>query len=552
MHHTIPVTGSRWTQPIRQSLLTLGMLLALLLSAPTMAQGFDGDRFLEQCLRLEAGGDYVSARESCLNALELDPAGTDTLLALARLEVRLGELSSAENRLLQLRARVSTAEPALLLAEIALERGDMLLAESYLDGAAGQLATSPNAELSARHSWLLGLTLERSGEFQEALGHYRRAAASQPLEQDYYLSAARVLLKLGLPEAAVDELLQYRTASGQRGDADLHSLLGEAQWAAGRLETAASEYEAAFALRAGRDAEAQAADLRSLTAIYYGMGDVQGGNAALGDALGQGNLIRLLAGNSLMWLLVLLLIAALHLLSESRIQEHRTIEAVEGPQMWSVARVYSVLVVSALLGLVAVIAWSILVLDNWTAAFTPLQAGQVKALFLIVFSLSSVTGSWLGARKHGWRPAEILLGRSEHMVTGVILGAVLILLAVLWQRYVPTGLLAGNWHFELSRLSGLSLLAVVLLPFSELYFRSFAVPALDKRYGGNLAVLISAGLYALVLGTPVVLSVLIGFALAVAFLRTRSGLLAVTAQLVLQLGLVLLYMTWSGLSAFFA
>src|SRR5690606_27462238 len=148
-------------------------------------------------------------------------------------------------------------------------------------------------------------------------------------------------------------------------------------------------------------------------------------------------------------------------------------------------------------GLVAVIAWSVLVLDNWTAVFTPLQAGQVKAIFLIVFSLSSVTGSWLAARKHGWRPGEVLLGRSEHMLTGVVLGAVLILLAVLWQRFVPTGLLAGNWHFELGRLSGLSLLAVVLLPFSELFFRSFAVPALDKRYGGNLAVLISAGLYAL-------------------------------------------------------
>src|SRR5690554_2881859 len=149
MHHTIPVTGSRGAHSFSQGLLTLGMVLALLFSASATAQSFDGDRFLEQCLRLEAGGDYVSARESCLNALELDPSGTDILLALARLELRLGELSSAENRLLQLRARVPTAEPALLLAEIALERGDMLLAESYLDGAAGQLATSPNAELSA-------------------------------------------------------------------------------------------------------------------------------------------------------------------------------------------------------------------------------------------------------------------------------------------------------------------------------------------------------------------------------------------------------------------
>src|SRR5690554_980899 len=177
MHHTIPVSGATWARTLRQGTFLLGMLAVLLIQATTVAQNFDGNRFVQQCLRLEAGGDYVSARESCLNALELDPSGTDTLLALARLEIRLGELSSAENRLLQLRARVATAEPALLLAEVALERDDALLAESYLQSAQQQLASNPNAELAARHSWLLGRSLEAAGELQEALGHYRRSAA---------------------------------------------------------------------------------------------------------------------------------------------------------------------------------------------------------------------------------------------------------------------------------------------------------------------------------------------------------------------------------------
>ncbi len=551
MHHAVPHTGSsRALKPGR--LLKILALLLFTISAWGSAQNFDGDRFVQQCLRLEAGGDYVSARESCLNALELDPSGTDTLLALARLEIRLGELSSAENRLLQLRARVATAEPALLLAEVALERDDALLAESYLQSAQQQLATNPNAELAARHSWLLGRSLEAAGELQESLGHYRRAAAGQPLEAEYYMTAARVLLRMGLPDAAAEELLQYRIASGERGDANLHSLLGQAQWAAGRLQAAATEFETAYSLRAGRNAEAQADDLRSLTAIYYGMGDVQGGNAALSDALGQGNLVRLLAGNSLMWLLVLLLIAALHLLSESRIQEHRTIEAVEGPQLWSVAQVYSVLVVSALIALIAVIAWSVLVLDNWTAVFTPLQAGQVKAVFIIVFSVCALTGSWLAVRRHGWHASNVLLGRGEHLLTGLVIGAVLVGVAILWQLFMPAGLLKGAWQFELSRVSGLTLAAMVLVSFAELFFRSFAVPALDKRYGSNIAIVISAGLYALVLGTPVLLSLVIGLVLGVAFLRSRSGLLVLTAQLVLQLGLVLLHMAWSGLTAIFA
>ncbi len=534
------------------SLLRSMLLLLALLPATAFAQNFDGARFLDQCLRLEAGGDLISARESCLNALELDGSNSDALLALARLEIRLGDLSSAENRLLQLRARVVSAEPALLLAEIALERNDRVMAESYLGSAASQLVNTPNAELEARQAWLLGRTLEAQGLDQEALGNYRRASATQPLEIEYYKSAARVLLDMGLPEAAAEELLQYRSAAGQRGDAELHSLLGESLWASGRLEAAANEYEAAFALRAGRDAEAQAADLRSLTAIYYGMGDTTLGGAALSDALSQGNLVKLLAGNTLMWLLVLLLLAGVHLVSEGQHQEHQTVEVSDGPGMWSITRVYSVLVWSALLGLAAVLAWSILVLRNFTAVFTPLQAGQVKAVFIIVFVLAAVIGSWLTVRRHGWNPAEKLLGRGEHVAPGIVLGLLLLGLVAAWQLLVPAGFLKGAWHFELGRLTGITLAAICLLPLGEIFFRSFAIPALARRYSANIAVPIAAALYALVLGTPVVLSLVIGLVLGTAFLRIRSGLLVISAQLVLQLGLVLLNMLWAGLSAVLA
>lgn len=533
------------------SLLAAIFALALLLPGLAGAQSFDGARFLDQCLRLEAGGDYVSARESCLNALELDPGNTDTLLALARLEIRLGELNSAENRLLPLQSRVTTAEPALLLAELALERDDLVLAEGYLDTASRQLASNQNSEHSARQAWLLGRTLEMRGEPQEALGQYRRATDAQPLEEAYWQSAASVLLGMGLPVAAADELLQYRTTSGQRGSADLHSLLGQSLWASGRLQAAATEYEAAFALRAGRDAEAQAADLRSLTTIYYGLGDTAGGNAALGDAIRQGNLVRLLSGNALMWLLVLLLLAAVHLISESRIQDHQTLQSAEGPRLWSITRIYSVLIISALLALVAVLLYSALVLQNYTAMFTPLQAGQVKSIFVIVFVISAVLASWIIVRKHGWNPRERLLGRSDHAVTGLGLGLILLVLVTAWQFFVPTGLLRSDWHFDLRNVDAVALAAILLLPLGELYFRSFSIPALEKRYSGNLAVPISAGLYALVLGTPVILSIVLGLILGYAFLRVRSGLMVVTAQLVLQLGLVLLHMLWSGFAATF-
>ena len=79
-----------------------------------------------------------------------------------------------------------------------------------------------------------------------------------------------------------------------------------------------------------------------------------------------------------------------------------------------------------------------------------------------------------------------------------------------------------------------------MLPFSELYFRAFALPAFAKRYSGNMAVFLAAALYALVLGTPVLLNLVIGVLLGLGFLRSRSGLYVMSAQLVLQLGIVLL------------
>ena len=282
------------------------------------------------------------------------------------------------------------------------------------------------------------------------------------------------------------------------------------------------------------------------------MGDTTGGTAALSDAVGQGNLMRLLTGNTLLWLLLLVLLAAVHLISESRMHEHQTVEITEGPRQWSITRIYSVLVFSALLGLVAALLYSVLVLDNYTAMFTPLQAGQVKSVFVIVFMLSAVVASWIAVRQHGWSSSERLLGRSEHVVSGLLLGLVLLALTAAWQLVMPDGLLKGPWHVNLRRIDSLALAAIVLIPLGELFFRSFAVPALEKRYNGNVAVAISAGLYALVLGTPIVLSLVIGVILGIAFLRSRSGFMAVTAQLVLQLGLVLLHMLWSGLSAAFA
>ena len=56
-------------------------------------------------------------------------------------------------------------------------------------------------------------------------------------------------------------------------------------------------------------------------------------------------------------------------------------------------------------------------------------------------------------RRGGWNAAERLLGQGGQIVPGVLWGLLLLVIAVVWQRFVPAGLLSPAWHLELSRLS---------------------------------------------------------------------------------------------------
>ena len=99
--------------------LTLALMAIAWSAAIAQGQAFSSERYLQECLRFEAGGDLGTARGSCLNALEIAPDLVDAQLALARIEFGLGDLASAESRLVRIRGQVPGAEPAVLLAEIA-------------------------------------------------------------------------------------------------------------------------------------------------------------------------------------------------------------------------------------------------------------------------------------------------------------------------------------------------------------------------------------------------------------------------------------------------
>jgi len=297
---------------------TLALLAIAWSAATAQGQAFSSDRYLEQCLRFEAGGDLGTARGSCLNALEIEPDLVDAQLALARIEFGLGELASAESRLLQIRGRVPGAEPAVLLAEIAFasERVDEAAAQTAT--ARSLLAQQDDLGFRARVAYLDGRIAETRGEIDAALAAYAEAVAADGLEVRYRLASAELRYRLGDFDGTLAELRAYEALSGGALDADVKSLIGRALWAQGDATEAAGQIETALALRTLRDSSAQAADLRALSVLYFGQGDVEGGGLALREASRRGNLIEQFDGNTMLWLLVLAVLLAVHLVGETR------------------------------------------------------------------------------------------------------------------------------------------------------------------------------------------------------------------------------------------
>ncbi len=498
---------------------------------------FSASAYYQQCLRFEAGGDLETARQSCLNALQLEPGSSDTQLALARIELALGNVASAEGRLRALRPAELTAEAYLLWAEIAFATQRFDETERHLRAAGERLAERFNRDLEGRRRYLAGRLAERLGDPTEALMHYQAAVATDALELRYRLADARVRFQFGDAAGAREQLEDYRAFSGQ-DHPDLRSLLARIKWAQGDLLGAARNLEAAVAMRSARDSAQLADDLRALTLVYYGQGDFQSGGIALRSAVRRGNLLGDLLAQSLPWLLLLLLLLALHLVGESRVEATTGLELVEDPEPWTVGHVYLNLAAALLIASAAAIGYGAWAYGNYLALVTPLQSAEARALFLAVLSLALVTLALLRVKSNGWQPAQALLGSSSGTGLGLLSGLGLFALTVAVFVYAPDWPYLRGFYLDVSRLSPLIVAALVIVPLSELYFRAFAIPAFARRYHERLAVPMAAALFALVLGVPVVLLFAIGLVLGEVFRRTRSGLSPVLAQFVVHMGLV--------------
>jgi tetratricopeptide (TPR) repeat protein len=512
------------------------MLVVAASLTPAWGQTFSFDRYYVECLGFEAGGDLTTARQSCLNALEVDPQRAEAQLVLGRIEFALGELAAAETRLARVRPRIESAEVDALLAEITLAAARFDEADAHVASARGKLVDRPDIALEARLAYVEGRTAEARRDPDAALAAYARAIAADGLAVRYRLVDADLRWRLGDLAGAAQQLRDYETVTADVRNPEVMALLGRIAWVQGLADDAIGQIETALALRDLRDSGAQAADLRVLAALYYGQGDLQRGALALREATRRGNLLASLDGNSILWLLALVVLLALHLIGESR-QAGLVAPPEEGPRAWSLGEAYGLLVAAILVGFAATMAYGLAVHDNLAVLLTPHQQHEARAVYLIAFGLVTASVAAWRVRRLGWNAGERLVGRSDGLLGGLVLGALLYAVVLGYLMYRPASGVAGPFFLDLAWLTPLRVAALAVVPLSEFYFRGFLRPAVEARYGRMLALPLMALVWALAFGTPVVVLVPIGFALAEIDRRRPNGLTAVTAVWVAWVGL---------------
>ncbi|MEX2535000.1 MAG: tetratricopeptide repeat protein [Trueperaceae bacterium] len=535
MHPSHPIHPLPW----RSCLLLAALLLLVATPSASAAQIFDSGRYLRNCLEFERGGDYETARQSCLNALASEPGLPMAHLALGRIELALGNLAAAESELRQARSRVGGAEPQLLLAEVYIRAKRFGEAESTLTEAAQRLTGEGGRSWAAQHAYLRGELAQQQGLFSEALEHFREAVRLEPRSRRNVVELASLLFQMRSAAAAEEELRSYVTSTGAQVDAEVSSLLGRVLWAQGELAAAAGELEDSLAQRTSREATASARDLRALGLVYYGMGDYQAGGLALREATRRGNLLATFFSGNLLWLLLVLLLLAVLLVGESRLGSTSNADTSEEPRYWTTSQVYAIGLAALLAGLPIAVTYGYLRYENLLALVTPIQNSDTLAVFYIVFAVVASWGAWRRTASNGWAAGGTLLGGSERVPTGVFLGLAMLAGLFAYRQFVPPGPWRGEFFLDLAHLTPAVAAAMVLIPLSEIFFRGFAFPAFENRYGGTLALLISGSLSALVFATPIVFLLPMGLVLAAAYRSTRSSALTFAAQSTFHIGLLL-------------
>ncbi|MEM7738062.1 MAG: tetratricopeptide repeat protein [Deinococcota bacterium] len=508
------------------------------------AQSFNADTYLQQGLRFESGGDYTSARESFNNALEIRPNFFEAAFGKARVTAAAGEPQQAKNDLNTLIRdyTIVTAEPYILLARLHMADNEYSAARFNLTRAQG--VPQNNNQLDAERNFLEGRLAQFDGEFTRALQSYSSAIRLDPRVADYHLASADIRFALGAPEATRATLENYVTVSGNQGNAEVFSLLGRSAWATSDFDAARIYFERAVNNRSLRDREGLGQDYRRLALVYFTTGNFAAGQDALQRAVRRGDLLSYLISQTLPWIALALALLAFHLVGESRVNASSSLEIIEGPQPWTISQVYSTLFTAVPIAFIVMLVYSYLAHGNPLAVITPLQAADTKAVFLITAFVLLTLLSMRKVRAKGWRrPLHELLGDKAQASLGVAVGLGL-LAAILGYRFwvsrnYPDVVWLQGFYLDFSQLTPFVIVAALLVPVAEVYFRAFATTPLSQRYGDTIGLLIATSIFALVLATPAPLLVVIGVALGGIFMRNRDGRTPIIAQATLHVGLIL-------------
>jgi len=169
-------------------------LAPIAINAPTLSV----DPLVEQAYQAFQRNDLASARESYQRALAREPTNRDALLGLAAIDVRNGQLSSAEARylkLLEIDPRDSHAVASLITLRGQL---DPVASESRLKTL---IATQPEAALL---HFSLGNQYAQQSRWTEAQSAYFKAYSVDPENADYAFNLAVSLDQLHQGKLALE------------------------------------------------------------------------------------------------------------------------------------------------------------------------------------------------------------------------------------------------------------------------------------------------------------------------------------------------------------
>jgi hypothetical protein len=336
----------------------------------------------------------------------------------------------------------------------------------------------------------------------------------------------------------------------------LEAELGRAYWIAGRLGEAITTLEQSTVKV--EELKAEGVYVRTLGALAYayaGQGQFERAQKVFTQLSRQSNVTESLLNAFLPWAAALVLLMGLHLVGESRIEPLSTIDFQEGPAPWSVYNVYTVLISSALVGLVAALVSGYFLKGNLLALVTPVQSDMARAIYYGVFALTLTVNSVLIARRLGWKPIDHLVGKpqgKDASAEAVAVGLALVALTLGYQYATLTIPFIHQYHISFNLLSSvLVVLPILLLPLAEVFFRAFAFNPIEKRYGRGIGYGILALMYSVALAAPLPLMLAVGGLLLFIVDRSKSAQGAIVAQYICYFGVFAAYQLVSTVKLWF-